>query len=94
MLEPSVLLAVRLIDSLAAAEAARHHSGLELSAFSGRMGGDVAGDGDQDVTSRRALTPLPILLHASLKHLIGMELGVLAKHRARKRGAAPPGDRG
>ena len=77
------LLVLRLVDGLAKAEAARHHCGLKLSAFSGRMGGDVAGDGDQDVTPRRALTPLPILLHASLKHLIGMELGVLAKHCAR-----------
>jgi hypothetical protein len=74
----SVIFSRLLVDGLAKAEAARHHSGLELSAFSRRMGGDVAGDGDQDVTSRRALTPLPILLHAGLKHLIGMELGVLA----------------
>jgi hypothetical protein len=38
------------------------------------------------MTPRRALTPLPILLHASLKHLIGMKSGVLAQYRARKRG--------
>ena len=66
------------MEVLAKAETARDHCGLELRAFCGRMGGDVAGDCDQDVTPRRALIPLPILLHASLKHLVGMELGVLA----------------
>jgi hypothetical protein len=50
------------------------------------MGGNVARNCNQDVTPRRAATPLPILLHASLKHLIGMEFGVLAQHRAGKRG--------
>src|SRR5262245_34987127 len=79
------LLIIRLMDGLAKAEAARHHSGLELSAFSGRMGGDIAGNGDQDVTPGRALTPLPILLHASLEHLIGMEFGILAQHCTGKR---------
>jgi hypothetical protein len=74
------------MDSLAKAEAARHHCGLKLSAFGGRMGGDVAGQCDQDVSPRRALTPLPILLHASLEHLVRVELGILAKHCARKCG--------
>ena len=81
-----ILLVLRLVDSLAEAQATRDHCGLQLCAFSGRMGGNVARDCNQDVTPRRALTPLPILLHASLKHLIGMEFGVLAQHRARKRG--------
>ena len=31
-----------------------------------------------------ALTPLPILLHAGLEHLERVELGILAKHCARK----------
>src|SRR5438552_3613589 len=74
------------MDGLAKAEAARHRGGLKLSAFGGRMGGDVAGHCDQDVSPRRAVTPLPILLHASLEHLVRVELGILAKHRARKRG--------
>ena len=55
------------------------------------MGGDVAGDGGQDLMPRRALPPFPVLLHASLKHLIGMELGILAQYRACKRGF-PQGD--
>jgi hypothetical protein len=50
------------------------------------MGGNVAGNSNQNLTTRRALTPFPVLLRASLKHLIGMELGVLAQHRAGKRG--------
>ena len=50
------------------------------------MGGNVAGNSNQNLTPRHALTPFPVLLLASLKHLIGMELGVLAQHRARKRG--------
>ena len=50
------------------------------------MGGNVAGNGDQNLTPRRAPTPLPVLLHASLKHLIGMEFGVLPQCRACKRG--------
>jgi hypothetical protein len=74
------------MDSPAKAKAMRHHCGLQLCAFSGRMGGNVAGDCDQDVTSRRAPTPLPVLLHASLKHLVRVELGILAKHCARKCG--------
>ena len=80
------LLVLRLIDSLAAAQATRHHCCLQLCPFSRRMGGNVAGNRDQNLTPRRAPTPLPVLLHASLKHLIGMELGVLAQYRARKRG--------
>ena len=86
MLEPSVLLVVRLIDSLAAAQATRHHCCLQLCPLSGRMGGNVAGNGDQNLTPRRAPTPLPVLLHASLKHLIGMEFGVLPQCRACERG--------
>jgi hypothetical protein len=50
------------------------------------MGGNVAGNGDQNLGSRRALTPFPVLLHASLKHLIGMEFGILAQYGTRKRG--------
>ncbi len=77
------------------AETARHRGGPQLSAFSARMGDDVAGDGDQDVSSRRAVTPLPILRHASLEHLIGIEFGVLTKPLAQAwRSAAPPDDRG
>ena len=82
----SVVVSHLLVDSLAKVEAARHRSGLKLSALGRRMGGDVARDCDQDVAPRRALTPLPILLHASLEHLICMEFGVLAQDRARKCG--------
>jgi len=39
----SVVVCRLLMHGLAKAEAARHRGGLELSAFSGRMGGHVAG---------------------------------------------------
>jgi hypothetical protein len=74
------------MDSLAEAEATRHPCCLQLCPFSRRMGGNVAGNCDQNLMPRRAPTPLPVLLHASLKHLIGMEFGVLPQCRARKRG--------
>src|SRR5512144_890970 len=50
------------------------------------MGGNIARNGDQDMTSRRAVSPLPILLHAGLEHLIGVEFGVFPQYRAAKRG--------
>src|SRR5262249_28392207 len=75
-----------LMDRLAKVEATRHDRSLELSAFGGRMGGDVAGDCNQDMAPLGALAPFSILLHAGLKHLVCVELGVLAQHRACKRG--------
>ena len=79
------LLLVLLVDNLAAAQATRYHCGLKLRPFSWRMGGKVASNRNQDVTPH-PLAPLPVLLDTGLQHLKGMEFGVLAQHRATKRG--------
>ena len=48
----------------------------------------IAGDCNQDVPALVGVTPNRELSDPCFEHLIGMERGVLAEHRQRKRGDA------
>ena len=55
------------------------------------MGGEIAGDRDQNVAPFVALAPFPILSHAGFEHLVGVEVGILAQDSVRQRGDQPIG---
>ena len=55
---------------------------LQSSTLGRRMGGKIAGDGDQDVSALAGVAPLPELARASLQHLIGVKARVLAQQRS------------
>jgi hypothetical protein len=52
-------------------------SGLQLGAFRRRMGGEIAGDGDEDMPALGGIVPLAELPHAGIQHLVGMKTCVL-----------------
>ena len=72
----------------AAHQAAGDVSCLERGPFGRRMGRKIAGDGNQDMPALVGVTPKGDLSDSCFEHLIGMEPGVLAEHRQRKRGDA------
>ena len=81
----------RFLMKLAAAhQPPRDVGGLQRRALGRRMGGEIAGDGDQDVPALVGVAPLAELPHAGLQHLIGVEARVLAQQRARERGDERP----
>jgi hypothetical protein len=59
---------------------------LQFGAFRGRMGSEIAGDGDEDMSALVGIAPLAKLPHAGVQHLVGMETCVLAQERPRQRG--------
>ena len=50
------------------------------------MGGEVAGDCDQDMAAFFAPAPFPVLPHTGLEHLISMKICILAQNRSRQCG--------
>ena len=48
-------------------------SRLQLGAFCGRVGSEIAGDSDEDMPALVGIAPLAELAHASVQHLVGME---------------------
>src|SRR5262245_19617760 len=73
-----------LKQSVAAVQAERDASRLELRPLGGGVGCQVARDGNQDPVSLRAGAPLLVLADARLQHLEGVELRVLANHGERE----------
>ena len=53
--------------------------GLQPGTLGRRMGGKIAGDGDQDVPALVGVAPFPKLARAGLQHLIGVKARVLAQ---------------
>jgi hypothetical protein len=70
----------------AAHEAPGNIGGLQSSTLGRRMGGKIAGDGDQDVPALAGVAPLPELAHGGFQHLIGVKARVLAQQRSAQRG--------
>ena len=52
---------------------------LQFGAFRGRMGSEIAGDGDEDMSALVGIAPLAELPHAGVQHLVGMETCVFAQ---------------
>jgi hypothetical protein len=52
---------------------------LQFGAFRGRMGREIAGDSDEDMSALVGIAPLAELPHAGVQHLVGMEPCVLAQ---------------
>jgi hypothetical protein len=50
------------------------------------MGGEVAGDGDEDMATLAGVAPLIELAHTGFQHLIGVEPRVLPQQRPRQSG--------
>src|SRR6202051_5386300 len=50
------------------------------------MGGEIAGDRNEDVPALASITPRGKLPDSGLQHLIGMEASIFAQHSKRKRG--------
>src|SRR5258708_5408091 len=79
-------LAFTRVDAFAATEPPSDHGGLQLGALRRRMGSEISRGRDQNMATRLALPPFPILTHTSLEYLVDVEACVLAQHRARERG--------
>jgi hypothetical protein len=60
--------------------------GLQRGALGRRMGGEVAGYGNEDMPALVAVAPLPELVHAGLQRLIGMEARIFPQQRPRQHG--------
>lgn len=59
---------------------------LQRRAFGRRMGGEIAGDRNEDVPALIGVAPHGELLDSRLQHLVGMKARVFPQHRMRERG--------
>ena len=59
---------------------------LQRRALGRRMGGEIAGDRDEDVPALVGVAPDGELPDPRLQHLVGMEARVFPQHRMRERG--------
>ena len=55
--------------------------GLQRRALGRRMGSEIAGDRDEDVSALLAPAPRPELAHAGLQHLIAVETRIFPQQR-------------
>ena len=60
--------------------------GLQRRAFGRRMGGEIAGDRNEDVPALIGVAPDGELPDSRLQHLVGMKARVFPQHRMRERG--------
>jgi hypothetical protein len=58
---------------------------LKCCALGGRVGGEIAGNSDQDVSTGGIVTPLSKLAHASLDHLVGMKARIFSQQSTGER---------
>src|SRR5258708_18977552 len=76
------LLAFTRVDAFAAAEPPSDHGGLQLGALRRRMGSEESRGRDQNMATRLALPPFPLLTHTRLEYLLDVQTCVLPQHRA------------
>jgi hypothetical protein len=58
---------------------------LQQGALGWKVGCQIPGDGNKDVSALVAIAPLVKLPHARLEHLVGVKAGILTEERVRER---------